>query len=581
MIGRAHDGGMRAPRWSWLAAGAMVGLLGLSGGLDVVAGPDIEEGSAGEAIAAGVPMLVLVGVACLLVLRRPGNRVGWVLAGAATAFSLASVTYYYAEIDLRVPGVELPLAAWAGWAGVVVGTTGFLTALVFLPLLFPDGRPPGPRWSIAGYAGGLGTAIAVAGVALRPGEFDEVPGVDNPAGALPAAVADGLSTAGLVAVFGAFVAAFASVVVRYRRADATGRAQVKWFAYVLGVFAVLALSANLVTGGNVRDHVVLDVITSMLLVGGIPVAIAVAILRHGLYDIDRLFRRSIVYAVLWALVTGAYVGVAVLLGLAATARLPIAVAVLVTVVVTLLATPVRHWLVRLADRMAGSFTRDVDAMSRRAAELAASRARIVAAAEAERRRIEQNIHDGAQQELIALMAKLRLAGDVVAADPRRAGELLAEMQAETRQLLQGLRELAQGIHPTVLTDRGLADAVEDRMSRLPLDIAVDIDPEVRTRRFADEIEGTAYFVVSEALANTLKHADAGRAIVRLAVQNGALRVDVRDDGRGFLPGRTGGSGLASLTDRVDALGGRLDVRSEPGSGTTVAAALPARAPGEP
>ncbi len=194
---------------------------------------------------------------------------------------------------------------------------------------------------------------------------------------------------------------------------------------------------------------------------------------------------------------------------------------------------------------------------------------------AQRRRIERNIHDGVQQELVALIAKVRLARDRLDRDPPAVATTLAAVQDDAARVLRDIRDLAQGIHATVLADQGLARATEDRTARLPLDVRVHADATVRQSRYDDPVGGAAYFVVSEALANTLKHAHAHRADVHLSQDDGHLRVEVTDDGRGFQPGADG-TGLLALADRLEALGGHLHVDSQPEGGTTVIARLPAR-----
>jgi signal transduction histidine kinase len=211
------------------------------------------------------------------------------------------------------------------------------------------------------------------------------------------------------------------------------------------------------------------------------------------------------------------------------------------------------------------------------AELAQSRARIVAAQDTERRRIERDIHDGVQQEVVALIAKLRLARNRLG-----RGEtpemLLAELQADAGELLADLRELAHGIHPPVLSDGGLVAAVEARAGRLPLDVTVRADEELRSRRLDADVEAAAYFVICEALTNVIKHASAERALVHMAAVNGGLSLLVHDDGTGFSTSNGNGQGLTNLRDRVEAVGGRLRVDGRPGEGTSVSADLPVGAP---
>jgi signal transduction histidine kinase len=199
--------------------------------------------------------------------------------------------------------------------------------------------------------------------------------------------------------------------------------------------------------------------------------------------------------------------------------------------------------------------------------------RIVNAAESERRRIERNIHDGAQQELVALVARLGLARSA-AAQGGLSPDVIDEMRLEAQQILSELRELAQGIHPSVLSDGGILEAVEDRCARLPLEVTLETSEGLRARRFGDNIEGAAYFFVTESLANVLKHANATHATISLTFDDGRLLLGVADDGRGFDPDTTPDGGLAGLRDRIRALGGTVTIASRPGRGTRVTASLP-------
>lgn len=213
------------------------------------------------------------------------------------------------------------------------------------------------------------------------------------------------------------------------------------------------------------------------------------------------------------------------------------------------------------------------ALGRQAEELAASRVRLVHAQEAERRRIERDIHDGAQQDLIALIG---MAGQVrgrLERDPHAGVAALGDLQAGLRRVITDLRELAHGIHPSLLSDRGLLAAVEALAARSAVPVAVLADPSLREARFAEAIEGAGYFTIAESLTNIHKHAAASEAEVRLARANGSLRLEVRDDGIGFDPATATGDGLRNLAERVSALGGRLDVVSASGNGTTIAATL--------
>jgi signal transduction histidine kinase len=202
-------------------------------------------------------------------------------------------------------------------------------------------------------------------------------------------------------------------------------------------------------------------------------------------------------------------------------------------------------------------------------EVRASRQRIVEAGDRERRRVERNLHDGAQQRLATLALSLAMIRDRDGADPAMATSL-AQASAELRQAIDELRELARGIHPAILTEEGLPAAVESLADRssLPVRVVADFDA-----RLPEPVETAAYFVVSESLANVTKYAHASRAQVELSRCNGTLRVEVRDDGVGGADAAQG-SGLLGLADRVAAVRGSFRVETPSGGGTRVLAEIP-------
>jgi signal transduction histidine kinase len=208
-------------------------------------------------------------------------------------------------------------------------------------------------------------------------------------------------------------------------------------------------------------------------------------------------------------------------------------------------------------------------------QLAASRARIVEAADAARRRIERDLHDGAQQRLVSLALSLRLLESNLEPNSAATRELGAA-RAELDAALEELRELARGIHPSILTDRGLEAALAAVAGRSTVPVELDLDS---CEELPLSVQTTAYFVVAEALTNASKHANCDRIDVRIALGDGHTMVEVRDDGGGGVdPAR--GSGLRGLADRVSALGGTLELESPAGVGTTIRARIPVTAPGE-
>ncbi|HEU5279460.1 MAG TPA: histidine kinase [Gaiellaceae bacterium] len=213
--------------------------------------------------------------------------------------------------------------------------------------------------------------------------------------------------------------------------------------------------------------------------------------------------------------------------------------------------------------------REITERKRQQEELEASRQRIVAAGDDARRKLERNLHDGAQQRLVSLSLSLRLAQNQLARSPESAEELLERSREELMQALEELRELARGIHPAILTDRGLAAALEGLADRAPLPVEI----ECRNGELPAPVEAAAYYVVSEALANVTKYAQATSVRVKVEQQDACALVEVEDDGIGGADPSLG-SGLSGLADRVSALRGKLSIDSPPGAGTRVRAEIP-------
>ena len=477
------------------------------------------------------------------------------------------------------------------------------------------------------------------------------------------------------------------VALRYRRLRADERVQVRWPTYGL-LTLLLAPLAMAMNQAGLLSVAVTDVIAIVALVL-LPTSVLIGLVKPDLIDVDEVARRTLVFALLWIVIAGAYVGAAAALGFAASS-LGLQVAILVTIVATVLFAPIRRTLTSRAARLAYGETlsgeemvrllgqtlehprepaqlttaiaatarrglgvswtrirltgmdavsdgpahdqapsfsaamvhagehlgdiecgplvrgragsadqgkldmlasqaavvmhngrlaaelRDrVDEIESQASELAASRSRIVAAHDTARRRIERDIHDGAQQDMVALIARIGLARAQLARQPTGLpAETLNELELEAREALENLRQLAAGIHPTELADHGLFEAIESRSARLPIDVTVECDPELREARFGQEVEGAGYFLVAEAVANAMKHAGGARVLVRMARRGDQLEIEVTDDGAGFDVDEVLGSGLRGLADRMAAVGGKLTVGSGPGRGTRLTAHLP-------
>jgi signal transduction histidine kinase len=205
-------------------------------------------------------------------------------------------------------------------------------------------------------------------------------------------------------------------------------------------------------------------------------------------------------------------------------------------------------------------------------DLRAAQKRVISAQDEERRKLERNIHDGAQQQLVALAVKARLARTLADRDLAKTVELLEGLEGETQDALENLRDLARGIYPPLLADKGLVAAVDAQARKAPVPVELRAEGVGRLPR---DVEAAAYFSILEALQNVAKYAEATHAIVRVSAVDGALTFEVEDDGRGFAPGSTpSGTGLQGVADRLSVLDGTLEVRSAPGSGTTIAGRVP-------
>jgi len=214
----------------------------------------------------------------------------------------------------------------------------------------------------------------------------------------------------------------------------------------------------------------------------------------------------------------------------------------------------------------------LDELRKQAEELRKSRARIVASADAERRRVERDLHDGAQQHLVALAVNLRLTRELLADDPETAGAMIDQLADEVKATIQELRDLAHGIYPPLLADSGLAEALRAAGRRSPLPVAVTA---AGIGRYGLDVESAVYFCCLEALQNAAKHAAGASVEVRLWEESGGLLFSVADDGPGFDPALArGGHGYTNMADRLGAIGGAVRWDSAPGRGTTISGSVP-------
>lgn len=631
-----------------------------------------------------------------------------VAARRLLAFGAAATIFIGVAVALALAFDSYGREWWLGPANIAVQLLGLAegAAMIALLAVYPDGEY-GHRYErrlvrlVAGLAVAVPIVLLLARATLQPAWVFAWGAEDggSPTGGFPeiASPIHVRSLSFLGAPLRAYLdAALAlappvgAVVVglRYRRLRAQRRLQIRWPMY--GVLAVsLAPLAAVLRQAGALSAPVSDLIVIAALCA-LPASAVIGLVRPDLFDVDRAMRRPLVYMPLWIAIAGAYVGVAAALGLAASAA-GLQLAIVVTIVATVLFEPARRYLavragrwaygdslsgeelvrrlgatlehtldleqltaeiaaiareglgVRWAQirvdgavavpdgdppqageipalsaalvhagehlgqiecgprvrgrtqasdrelfgtlarqaalaihnaRLAGELGRSLEEIKAQAGELAASRSRIVAAQESARRQIERDIHDGSQQELVALIARIGLAQNQFGRDPGRLGETLGDLQSEARQALENLRQFAAGIHPAVLSDHGIVKAIESRAARFPLGVTIECDPQMRAARFDESVEGAAYFFVSEGFANALKHAAAERVRVRIDRSERQLEVQVSDDGVGFNVGCIERSGLAGLADRIEALGGSFDLDSSPGKGTTLTARLP-------
>ena len=623
-----------------------------------------------EVVSLAIPVVGFV-----LASRRPANRIGWLFLVAGLALGLSAFSGQYGLYALVAAPGSLPAGQAFAWLGNWIWLIAF-TMLAFVFLLFPTGRLRSRRWLPAAWFVGGALTLVSATTSVYLARFWSDP-FGSSAQAEPPAL-----TALFALALAALAVSVAAVVVRFARSVGEERLQLKWFAAA----AVFLLVMQIVT--NWLSSPVLDVLFELAFLC-LWVAVAIAVLKYRLYDIDIVISKAVLYGSLAVFITAVYAALVVGVGTLAGGRDRPLLAALAAAVVAVTFQPARQWAGRLANRVVygrratpyqvlsefarrigGTYSAEgvlpqmaqtvaagtgaeqvvvwlrVDNQLRPEAssggslhagplavaghelprlpdadmsapvvhqgellgaisvqmpkneplgpaggqlvadvasqaglvlsnvglveDLRASRQRLVTAQDEERRRLERNLHDGAQQDLVALAIKVRLGATVE--DLAQAKEIFGELQADTAGALENLRDLARGIYPPLLADLGLAAALGAQASKSPLPVTVEADG---IGRFPQDIEAAVYFCCLEALQNIAKYAHASQAHICLQAQDGTLRFTISDDGTGYDARHTPlGSGQRNMADRLAALGGRLEVQSAPGHGTTITGHLP-------
>ncbi|HSJ51980.1 MAG TPA: histidine kinase [Actinomycetota bacterium] len=674
----------RPRRWPWIALGIFFCLAGIG-----IAGIVANDESLAEQAPFIVAFAMFAVVGATILSRAPRNRIGALLLYGsgitASAFVGGEVMTFLVDDGTTSGPLVLTAAVFSnvGWI------LGIVPVLFFLPLLFPDGRLPSPRWRPLAWLNaatiGFVFMVVVFGEPRLTGSVESV-AISNPLQIVDVEPPEAVFTALLLICLGGSVA---SLVVRFRRASGVERQQIKWVVASL-VFLLLSFVASNIASA-VGGSGLIDTFVSGAAFIALPVAIGISVLQYRLFDLDVVVKKTLIAGSLVLLVVAVYGTlvwlfgasttdggtsvwyflVPLLLGIAFRPVMRLSRKVADRLVYGRRATPyevltefservgdayatddilgrmaqilgqgvgasiARVWLlvgaelraettwpsdapsppavamradrlpdlpgqtvVEVRDRgeLLGALSvamppsdpmtpakeklvRDLAAQAglvlrnvRLVEELRASQRRIVAAQDQERRRIERNIHDGAQQQLVALAVKARLARQLAERDPIQAVEVLSQIEAETQTALEDLRDLARGIYPPLLADKGLPAALEAQARKSPVPVDVDADG---VGRLPQDVEGAVYFSVLEALQNVAKYADATRASVRLRIADGDMTFEVEDDGNGFDASSTGyGTGLQGIADRLAALEGDLEVRSAPNEGTVLTGHVP-------
>jgi signal transduction histidine kinase len=626
-------------------------------------------------------------VGALIASRRPRHPIGWIMLAIGLASAIQGLLGESAR-QLYGPNPELGAALF-----FISNSLSRLVLLLYgiLLLLFPDGRLPSRRWRAVVVVGVVALTASCALDVITQGplaDYAMVTPPQNPFGIPLPDVAQhvvGLST--FIGLFGFLLLSIVSVGLRFRRAGPELRLKLKWFALAGSLLVATFVGANVITPNGSWPPPQAGV-AELIAAGAMVAAIAIAILRHRLFDIDLVISRTVEYGALAGVIAAFYIAVVAGVGslLASGSESRLFLAIVATAFVAVAFQPLRARLERLANRLvygvravpyevladftsrldgrenslqllpvmakmlaqgtgsdaatvwlhengrevaASSFpehqhvtpdtaTRSVllqhaganlgtltvvrrsgealspteerlmdglasqaglvlhsaglqDELSRRMVELRQSRHRLVTAQDEARRRLERDLHDGAQQNLVSLRMKLGLAASVAREKPGSLEPLLQEMQSELGDALDSLRNLARGVYPPLLEAEGLKAALRARARQVP----ISIDVQGGSERYPRELEGAVYFCCSEALQNLTKHSRATRGSVRVWCEDGRLCFEVRDNGRGLDAARAkSGGGLQNIRDRLDVLGGVVDVSSTPGVGARVAGWVP-------
>jgi signal transduction histidine kinase len=610
-------------------------------------------------------------VGAALTTHPDGRRVGWILVLGAASVAVPLAAQPYAEVALLSNPGSLPAGAWAGLISDAAWPL-FFAWPVALAFVFPDGRLAGPRWRPFAVAAIVSIPLLVVMVAVMEDHLQPPFGaVANP---LPFTLSwpEAARLPVVLVMFASMIAGAVSLGVRYRRSSGSERLQIRWLLWA-ALLVPAGLISCLVWGAIAGDGG--DLVLANLLVAQSAAALAVgiAVSRHGLYQIDRVINRTLVYASLTALLGVCFGAVSIAIGVFAGrgSAWPTAAA---TLTVAVMFGPLRRRVQTIVDRrfdrarfngltLVRSFesavregrasAEDVGATlaaalgdphaelvfwlpasetyadatgapaviaedgrarteaQRRGSRLGvllhdpalrehrdllesvlsaagltieiarlrvevktqlshveASRERIIEAGYTERRRLERDLHDGAQQRLVSLGLNLRRLQRSLPSEARVIGPALGGAVDEIGYAISDLRQLAAGIRPARL-DEGLAAALSDLARSAPMTVEIHAEGE----RLPSSIEAAAYFVACEALTNVVKHASASRAAITTQRKDDLLVISVQDDGiGGARPLR--GTGLAGINDRVEAHGGRMRIESVRGGGTLIEAVLP-------